>query len=133
MMMIYCSAKACAIFYNVSALCFAFESSALRLYEQNFRRPLVVFFLFMALRLGRIGRNETNGTNGINGINGKFPIKHSVTHQSYQAKRPHLSHQAKRYPSILSSVSAPIYPSPCAPKSAHYFLSEGVRFGLSQK
>ena len=28
-----------------------------------------------------------------------FPIKRSVT---YQAKRPHLSHQAKRYPSILS-------------------------------
>ena len=39
---------------------------------------MVVFFLFMALRLGilgKIGRNGTNETNGINGINGKFPIK----------------------------------------------------------
>ena len=32
-----------------------------------------------------------------------FPIKRSVTH---------LPHQAKRYPSLPSSVSAPIYPSP---------------------
>ena len=39
---------------------------------------MVVFFLFIALRLGilgKIGRNGTNGTNGTNGINGKFPIK----------------------------------------------------------
>ena len=30
-----------------------------------------------------------------------------------------LSHRAKRYP---SSVSAPLYPSPCSPQSAHEFV-----------
>ena len=55
---------------------------------------------------------EIDGTNGIdgidemNGIDEKFASSFSVTHQ------------AKRYPSLPSSVSAPIYPSPCPPKSA---------------
>ena len=36
-------------------------------------------------------------------------------------------------PSIPSSFSAPIDPSPCPPNSAHYFLSEGCIFGAKSK
>ena len=46
------------------------------------------------------GEDGTNGINGIDGIDGKFPSSEAP-------------------PFIPSSVSAPIYPSPCPPKSAH--------------
>ena len=54
------------------------------MYEQNFRRPLDVFFCCVIGAIGSIGRNETNETNetnGINGINGRSEkrIKSNMT------------------------------------------------------
>ena len=46
--------------------------------------------------IGRIGTIGTDGINGINGINGKFPSSEAI-----HIKRS-VTHQAKRYPSILS-------------------------------